>query len=209
MTCPGRQAVRARLRSDAPDVYHLAPGAWYDVLGDDVTQARPDGRLLLRPADAVADDAESYIPLARSMVELSRRDGSRLLVDAAGARWLAAVVPLDQCECATHWLRFVSESGAYAVLPCLSATLDELSDDELLGILGSYYRATEHPDRPRGLRFEARVRPAFAWGYRMLDPAVWYLIESRWTTEHAIVIVTVDGDRVVDTGHFEVRTFLD
>lgn len=213
MTLPGNPRMRARLRLDAPDVYHLAPGAWYEVLADEAS--RDEGRILLKPRDALSGDAAGYIPLARSMVELSRSDGSRVLVDAGGIRWLATAVTIDDSESHAHWVRFVSESGTYAVVGCGMAALDLFSDDELLDLLADHRAALEDPARrrhlarPHGLRLEGRVKPAFAWAYRMLNEDVWYLIESRWTTEHAIVIVTVDGDRVVDAAHFDVRTFLD
>jgi hypothetical protein len=34
-------------------------------------------------------------------------------------------------------------------------------------------------------------------------------VVPRWSTDVALVLVTVDGDRVVDAGHFDVQTFLD
>ncbi len=209
MTLPGRPQTRARLRLDAPDVYHLAHGAWYDVLGDGLTPALPDGRILVRPFDAMPDDAETYIPLAPSMVELCRGDGARILRNPDGTQWVAGMVPFDQDGVTTRWLRFVSSIGAYALVPSGRPNLDAFSDDELLTLLTDYQNQPIHAERPHGLRIEARVRPAFAWAYRMLDENVWYLVDSRWSTERALAIVTAEGERIVDVAHVRTRTFLD
>lgn len=208
---PGSR-LRARLRSDAPVRRGLASGAWHDVFGGEAGRLPPEGQLLLRPADVLIDDKANYIPVARSMVELGSTDGARLLLDGADRRWLAALV----CDSAhasgaatngRHTIRFVCNDGGYVLVPGVAAsTLDAWSDTDLLELLETN---RVEGQAPTGLRTEARVKPAFAWGYRMLDPDAWYLVESRWTTERALVLVTVDGDRVVDAGHFEIRSFLD
>jgi hypothetical protein len=166
----------------------------------------------LRPPDVLIDDKAGYIPVARSMVELGSTDGARLLLDAADRRWVAALVPESGGGNGTgtrdsRTLRFVCQDGAYLLLPGVAEpTLDAWFDSDLLELLEASRQAGRPP---AGLRTEARVRPAFAWGYRMLDADAWYLVEPRWTTERALVLVTVDGGRVVDAGHFETRSFLD
>ena len=206
---PGSR-LRARLRSDAPVLCGLASGIWYDVFGGEAGRLPPVGQLLLRPADVPIDDKSSYVPVARNMVELGRTDGARLLLDDAGRRWVAALVAdtgNGSAGCGSHTLRFVCHDGGYLLVPGIAApTLDAWSDAELLKLLETK-RQAGHP--ASGLRTEARVKAAFAWGYRMLDPGAWYLVEPRWTTDHALVLVTVEGDRVVDAGHFETRSFLD
>jgi hypothetical protein len=208
---PGSR-LRARLRSDAPALQGLALGVWHDVFGGAAGRLPPEGQLLLRPAEVPIDDKAGYIPVARSMVELGSTDGARLLFDGADQRWLAALVA-DSAQAAgsasngRHTIRFVCHDGGYLLVPGVAAsTLDAWSDTDLLKLLEANRREGA---APTGLRMEARVKPAFAWGYRMLDPDAWYLVEPRWTTDRALVLVTVDGDRVVDAGHFEVRSFLD
>jgi hypothetical protein len=208
---PGSR-LRARLRPDAPVLRGLMAGIWHDVFGGEAGRLPPGGELLLRPPDVLIDDKGSYVPVARSMVELGSTDGARLLLDAADRRWVAALVPesADGNGAGTsgsHTLRFVCQDGAYLLMPGVAEpTLDPWSDSDLLELLEAT-RQAESP--PTGLRTEARVRPAFAWGYRMLDPDAWYLVDPRWTTERALVLVTVDGGRVVDAGHSDTRSFLD
>ena len=206
---PGSR-LRARLRSDAPALCGLASEVWHDVFGGEAGRLPPGGQLLLRPAEVLADDKASYVPVARSMVELGRTDGARLLLDHADRRWVAALVAdtgNGSGGCGSHTLRFVCQDGGYLLVPGIAApTLDAWSDTDLLELLETNRQAG---DPPTGLRTEARVKAAFAWGYRMLDPDAWYLVEPRWTTDHALVLVTVEGDRVVDAGHFETRSFLD
>lgn len=208
---PGSR-LRARLRSDAPVLRGLASGIWHDVFGGEAGRLPPGGQLLLRPPDVLVDDKAGYVPVARSMVELGSTDGARLLLDAADCRWVAALVAESgESDGAgangSRTLRFVSQDGGYLLMPGVAEpTLDAWSDTDLLELLETT-RQAGHP--PTGLRTEARVRPAFAWGYRMLDADAWYLVDPRWTTERALVLVTVEGGRVVDAGHFETRSFLD
>jgi hypothetical protein len=206
---PGSR-LRARLRSDAPALCSLASGIWYDVFGGEAGRLPPVGQLLLRPTDVLIGDRSGYVPVARNMVELGRTDGARLLLDEAGRRWVAALVAdtgNGSGGCGAHMLRFVCHDGDYLLVPGIATpTLDAWSDTELLKLLE---RDRQAGHSATGLRTEARVKAAFAWGYRMLDPDAWYLVEPRWTTDHALVLVTVEGDRVVDAGHFETRSFLD
>lgn len=203
---PGSR-LRARLRPDAPEVDGLRPGAWHDVYGGEAGRAGPSDTVLIRPAGAPAGAAAGYVPVARATIELGGSDGSRRLSDAGGRRWLAMLVDDPADADGARRLRFVCQDARYVLAPGVRASsLDPLSDAELLELLQSHEQR-DHP--PSGVRSEARVKPAFAWGYRMLDPAAWYLVDPRWTTDRALVLVTVEGDRVVDAGHFEVQTFLD
>lgn len=203
---PGSR-LRARLRPDAPDLEGLAPGRWYDVFGGEAARLGPGGRVLLRPDEALREDPASHVPVPRGLLELGGSDGSRHLLDCDGRRWLAALVPDAPDPEASRHLRLVCQDGRYLLVPGFTVeTLDPLGDGELLELLESQVREA-HP--PGGLRSEARVKPAFAWGYRMLEPDAWYLVDPRWSTDLALVLVTVDGDRVVDAGHFDVQTFLD
>jgi len=59
------------------------------------------------------------------------------------------------------------------------------------------------------LRVEARVKPGYAWSYRVLDSERWYMVVQARSTEHAVVLETSDGERVVDAGHVELRSLLD
>ena len=208
---PGSR-LRARLRPDAPVVRGLTSGGWHDVFGGEAARLPPDGLLLLRPADVPIDDKAGYVEVLRGMVELGSTDGARLLLEGADRRCLAALVTDSahgngSAGDRRHTIRFVCHGGGYLLVPGVAAaSLDAWSDTDLLALL----EANRAEGQARtGLRTEARVKPAFAWGYRMLDPAAWYLVEPRWTTERALVLVTVDGDRVVDAAHFESRSFLD
>jgi hypothetical protein len=199
--------LRARLCPDAPPVDGLRPDAWHDVFGGEAGRAGASGTVLLRPANAHPGEAGGYLPVARALVELGGSDGSRRLIDRSEQRWLAALVADPSAAGDAARLRFVRQDGHYVLIPDMAmATLDALSDRELLGML-EVHEQGGHP--PRGVRSEARVKPAFAWGYRMLDPGAWYLVDPRWTTDRALVLVTVEGDRVVDAAHFETQTFLD
>lgn len=208
---PGSR-LRARLRPDVPIYGGLASGIWYDVFGGEAGRLPPGGQLLLRPPDVLIDDRASYIAIARSMVELGSTDGARLLLDAAGCRWVAALVADSENAngagaSGSRTLRFVCQDGAYVLMHGVAEpTLDTWSDTDLLQLLETSRHAEP---APTGLRTEARVRPAFAWGYRMLDADAWYLVDPRWTTDRALVLVTVEGGRVVDAGHFETRNFLE
>ncbi len=203
---PGSR-LRARLRPDAHAVEGIRPGTWHDVYGGEAGRVGAPDTVLLRPEDAPAGAAASYVPVARSIIELGGSDGSRRLIDGSGSRWLAALVDAPADSDSARTLRFVCQDGRYVLVGDMTvATLDPLSDPELLELLDAK-RRDGHP--PSGVRSEARVKPAFAWGYRMLDPAAWYLVDPRWTTDRALVLVTVEGDRVVDAGHFDVQTFLD
>ena len=203
---PGSR-LRGRLRSDAPAPIGLKPGIWYDVFGGEAGRSAASGTVLLRPEDAPPGDAASYIPVGRHLVELGRTDGSRILTDRHEQRWLAALVAEPPESPGATRLRFVCQDGSYRFAPGVaSCTLDPLSDGELLTMLEVQ---TRNGRPPSGVRTEARVKPAFAWGYRMLDPEAWYLVDPRWTTDRALVLVTVEGDRVVDAAHFEAQTFLD
>lgn len=185
----------------------LPAGVWHDVFGGEPGRAGPSDAVLVRPTDARAGDLASYIPVARTLLELGGSDGTRCLIDPAGQRWLAALVDLPTDPDAARRLRIVCQDGRYVLIsPMAAETLDGFSDHQLLGLLDGHAR-NGHP--PSGVRREARVKPAFAWGYRMLDPSAWYLVDPRWTTDRALVLVTVEGDRVVDAGHFEVQAFLD
>lgn len=202
---PGSR-LRGRLLPGAPAVDGLEPGRWHDVFGGASGRAGLTGSVLLRPRDVLPEDASGYIPVPRQLVELGGSDGSRLLTDQGGQRWLAVLVP-DPVERGMQRLRVVCQDGRYVLIGGLDLpTLDSLSDDALLAMLAAQLAGGE---RPSGVRMEARVKPAFAWGYRMLDPGASYLVDPRWTTDRALVLATVDGDRVVDAGHFEVQTFLD
>ena len=203
---PGSR-LRARLRSDAPEVEGLRPGRWYDVFGGEAVRLGPSGRVLLRPEDALREDPSSYIPVPRGMLELGGSDGSRHLLGADGRRWLATLAADAADPDASRHLRLVCQDGRYFLVPGFAvATLDPLTDTELVEQLALQVRDARPPG---GLRSEARVKPAFAWGYRMLEPDAWYLVDPRWSTDLALVLVTVDGDRVVDAGHFDLQTFLD
>ncbi len=203
---PGSR-LRARLRPDAPEVAGLRPGAWYDVFGGEAARLAPGGIVLLRPEDALREDPSSYVPVPRSLLELGGSDGGRHFIDCDGRRWLAALLPESAEPDAARRLRLVCQDGRYFLVPEFARTsLDALLDTELLELVELHLR--EAPP-PGGLRSEARVKPAFAWGYRMLEPDAWYLVDPRWTTDLALVLVTVDGDRVVDAGHFDLQTFLD
>ena len=203
---PG-STLRARLRPDAPPVAGLPAGVWHDVFGGEAGRAGAATTVLLRPAEVRAGNLADYIPVARGLLELGGSDGSRRLTDSSGQRWLAAVVEMPTDPDAARRLRIVCEDGRYLLIsPMATESLDRFSDGELLELLDAHAR-NGHP--PSGVRREARVKPAFAWGYRMLDPSAWYLVDPRWTTERALVLVTVEGDRVVDAGHFEVQAFLD
>jgi hypothetical protein len=183
----------------------LPAGVWHDVFGGEAGRAGLADTVLVRPAGARAGDVTSYIPVARRLLELGGSDGSRRLIDPSGRRWLAALVDLPAND--VRRLRIVCQDGRYVLIsPMATATLDCFADQELLELLAVHVR---NGDPPCGVRREARVKPAFAWGYRMLDPGAWYLVDPRWTTDRALVLVTVEGDRVVDAGHFEVQTFLD
>jgi hypothetical protein len=202
---PGSR-LRARLCPDAPAVDGLVPGVWHDVFGGEAGRSGLADTVLVRPAAVRAGDAASYVPVSRSLIELGASDGTRRLIDPNGRRWLAALVD-NLADGSAPRLRMVCQDGRYVLIsPMAAATLDVFSDRELLGLLDASTR-NGHP--PSGVRREARVKPAFAWGYRMLDPDTWYLVDPRWTTDRALVLVTVEGDRVVDVGHFEVQTFLD
>ena len=182
------------------------------MFGGEAGRLPSEGQLLLRPPDVLIDDKGGYVPVARNMVELGTTDGARLLLDPGGCRWVAALTAGSEDATAagageSRTLRFVCQDGRYLLMPGVAEpTLDAWSDADLLELLETT-RREGHP--PTGLRTEARVRPAFAWGYRMLDADAWYLVDPRWTTERALVLVTVDGGRVVDAGHFETRNFLD
>lgn len=203
---PGSR-LRARLRPDAPAVDGLVPGVWHDVFGGEAGRAGMSDTVLVSPAGVPADDAGSYIPVGRALIELGGSDGTRRLIDANGQRWLAALVDLSADSGGERRLRIVCQDGRYVLIsPMAIDTLDPFSDRELLDLLDAHTR-NGHP--PSGVRREARVKPAFAWGYRMLDPDTWYLVDPRWTTDRALVLATAEGGRVVDVGHFEVQTFLD
>ena len=203
---PG-STLRARVRPDAPPVAGLPAGVWHDVFGGEAGRAGLSDMVLVRPAEARAGDIASHIPVARALLELGGSDGSRRLIDPSGQRWLAALVDIPTAPDAVPRLRIVCQDGRYVLIsPMATPTLDCFSDRELLELLDAHVR-NGHP--PSGVRREARVKPAFAWGYRMLDPCAWYLVDPRWTTDRALVLVTVEGDRVVDAGHFEVQVFLD
>ena len=203
---PGSR-LRARLRPDAPAVDGLVPEVWHDVFGGEAGRAGVSDTVLVSPAGVRAGDAASYIPVERALIELGGSDGTRRLIDANGQRWLAALVDLPEDAGGVRRLRVVCQDGRYVLIsPMATDTLDSFSDRELLGLMETH-AGNGHP--PSGVRREARVKPAFAWGYRMVDPDTWYLVDPRWTTDRALVLVTVEGDRVVDVGHFEVQTFLD
>ena len=59
------------------------------------------------------------------------------------------------------------------------------------------------------LRLEARVKPGYAWSYRVLDPATWYTVNQERSNDYAVAIETSEGLRVVDAAHMEVRTMLE
>jgi len=59
------------------------------------------------------------------------------------------------------------------------------------------------------LRLEARLKPGYAWSYRVLDPVVWYPIDQTRSNDYAIAIQTPDGLRVVDAGHVDTRSILE
>ena len=59
------------------------------------------------------------------------------------------------------------------------------------------------------LRLEARLKPGYAWSYRVLDPAAWYRIDQSRSNTYAVAIETPDGLRVVDASHVDVRSLLD
>jgi hypothetical protein len=56
---------------------------------------------------------------------------------------------------------------------------------------------------------EARVKPGYAWSYRVLDPARWYPVVPERSSEIALVLDTADGPRVVDASHVELRNLLE
>ncbi len=59
------------------------------------------------------------------------------------------------------------------------------------------------------VRQEARVKPGYAWSYRVLDPGSWYAIIADRSSEIAVLLDTPDGPRVVDASHVEVRSLLE
>ncbi len=187
----------ARLRSDAPHVRGVEPGRWYDIYSGDPTTAATDVPVLVRPADALPGDRESYIPLALSMVELRDPHGRRLVRDAAGEWWTAS-------RCAPDRLLFVAAGGAYRMVKAAAQRPDDESDDTLRAWLDS-----GAPAFPSGLRVEAQVKAAQAWSYRMLNAEAWYLVDQERTTDSAVTIMTMGGPRIVDAAHVEVRSFLD
>ena len=188
----------ARLRSDAPNVRGIEPGRWYDIYSGDPTTAASDASILVRPADALPGDRASYIPLAITMVELRDAYGRRLIRDCSGGWWTAARTAPDR-------ILFVSRAGSYRMVAAPpQAGPDEPSDEVLAGLLE---RGT--PSYPEGLRVEAQLKAAQAWSYRMLNAEAWYLVDQERTSESAIAIVTMDGPRIVDAAHLEVRSFLD
>ena len=187
---------RARLRSDAPHVRGVEPGRWYDIYGGDPTGAAAEGAVLVRPADALPGDRDAYIPLPLSMVELRDAHGRRRVRGGGGQWWTAE--PRDDGR-----VLFVSADGAYRMVMA-AMPLDDASDDALRDWL-----ERGEPSYPAGLRVEAQVRATQAWSYRMLNAEAWYLVDQSRTSESAVAIVTIDGCRIVDAGHVEVRTFLD
>ena len=191
----------ARLRSDAPNVRGIEPGRWYDIYSGDPTSAAnaaSDASILVRPADALPGDRASYIPLAITMVELRDAYGRRLIGDSAGEWWTAARIAPDR-------ILFVARSGAYRMVAALPQDgPDEPSDSVITGLLEN-----GAPSYPQGLRVEAQLKAAQAWSYRMLNAEAWYLVDQERTSESAVAIVTMDGPRIVDAAHLEVRSFLD
>lgn len=188
----------ARLRSDAPNVRGIEPGRWYDIYSGDPTTTAGDATILVRPADALPGDRASYIPLAMTMVELRDAYGRRLIRDRAGEWWTAA-------RTAPGRILFVARSGSYRMVSAPPQPgADEPSDEALAALLdhGS-------PSYPEGLRVEAQLKAAQAWSYRMLNAEAWYLVDQERTSESAIAIVTMEGPRIVDAAHMEVRSFLD
>jgi len=59
------------------------------------------------------------------------------------------------------------------------------------------------------LRVEVRVKPGYAWSYRVLEAGRWYPVIRGRSTERVLVLVTEQGERVVDAAHFEQRSLLD
>jgi hypothetical protein len=59
------------------------------------------------------------------------------------------------------------------------------------------------------VREQARIKPGYAWSYRVLDPGCWYTIVPDRSSEIAVVLDTPDGPRVVDASHVEVRSLLE
>lgn len=59
------------------------------------------------------------------------------------------------------------------------------------------------------LRVEARVKPGYAWSYRVLEAGRWYTVVRERSTERVLVLLTDEGERVVDAAHFEHRSLLE
>ena len=216
---PESVAYQGRLRTDAPAVLGVEPGEWYDALVE-----RADEYVWLRPPDAIPGDRAGHIRVARSFVELRDQSGRRWFRNGAGLRWAAELKHTSGRDggvfTGDRWyLGLVADDGTTRVVPGVVLTdLRQLSDDELLELLdASFASLAEAPlPPPRARRSaehrvwsEARLKPGFAWAYRMLDPDHWYAVDDARSTIYTVMISTHEGHRVIDISHVELRSLLE
>lgn len=197
---------RARLRADAPNIRGLSPGEWYDVL--EAPPQENGAKLQLRPRDALPGDTASYISVAPSMLELAAREGVRLFC-SQGARWAASLEESAQ-------IRFAGDDGEWVAPGVSLESLDILSDSELQELFDACRHSADAPPASgdagepgrTGLRVEARLKPGFAWAYRMLGPDSWYEVNQSRSSDFGLVIRAPDGERIIGPEHMELRSIL-
>ncbi len=156
------------------------------------------------------------------MIELADTSGRRFFSDSRGRRWTAALEPAASPDTDAGQIRFSGEMGATHIAPgVVLPSLDPVSDADLRDLLEACAPpAGGHaPDngngrgggraRKPGLRVEARLKPAFAWAYRMLSMESWYEVDQARTSEYGIMIRTPDGDRIIGADHMQLRSILD
>lgn len=216
---PESVEFQGRLRADAPAVLGVEPGKWYDAL------LNPAGdQVWLRPPDAIPGDRASYIRIARSFAELRDASGRRWFRGSSGLNWVAELKHSSGRDGGVFtgdrsYLGLTAEDGTTRVVPGVVLTdLRMLSDQELLELLDASFaslaEAPPPPPRPRRsaehrIWSEARLKPGFAWAYRMLDPDRWYAVDDARSTIYTVMIETEEGYRVIDINHVELRSLLE